>query len=281
VWALFVIGAVALSIRPLIGRYKTTRFWLLGGLLSALPACAQFPHDRLLLFIGMGITAIVAQLIAAFVERVEWLASSLIMRRLVTIVAGSLMFLHLIFGPLILPFRSRGPADINKMIARADSTIDDSPKVRQKSIILINPPVDALAGYIPTMRAATGRNRPKHLRWLATGASQLTIQRMDEKTLRVQPADGFLSLASERMQRNPRNIMNVGHTVAYPDLEIKVNRLTDDKRPAEILATFLHPLEDERLEFLRWSPNGFVPFELPPIGQTVKLDAVNLTSLFK
>jgi hypothetical protein len=280
-WALLVLGAVALSIRPLIAREKTTRFWLCGGLLSAVPACAQFPHDRLLLFIGMGIMATLAQLIAAFIERADWLASSLFSGRSVSIVAGSLMFLHLVFGPLILPFRSRGPADINKIIARADSTIDDSPAVRQQSIILLNPPVDALAGYIPTMRAATGRNRPKHLRWLATGASQLTVQRVDERTLRVEPADGFLSLASERMQRDPRNVMNVGYTVAYPDLEIKVSRLTNDGRPAEILATFVHPLEDKRFEFLRWSPKGFVPFALPRVGQTVELEAVDLISLFE
>ncbi len=280
-WALLVLGAVTFVLRPLIAREKTARFWLCGGLLSALPACAQFPHDRLLLFIGLGVMAILAQLIAAFIERADWLASSLFTRRWVAIVAGSLMFLHLVFGPLILPFRSRGPADINRMIARADSTIDDSPAVRQKSIILINPPVDALAGYIPTMRAATGRNRPKYLRWLATGASELKIQRMDQRTLRVDPADGFLSQASERMQRDPRNVMKVGYTVEYPDVEIKVSRLTNDNRPAEILATFIFPLEDPQFEFLRWSPNGFIPFELPLIGQTVNLEAVDPISLFK
>jgi hypothetical protein len=104
---------------------------------------------------------------------------------------------------------------------------------------------------------------------------------MDRKTLRVEPADGFLSLASERMQRNPRNIMDVGYTVAYPDLKIKVSRLTDDKRPAEIIATFISPLEDHRFEFLRWSQNGFVPFRLPPIGHSTKLEAADLISLLK
>lgn len=280
-WALLVLGALALTIRPLIAREKTTRFWLCGGLLSALPACAQFPHDRLLLFIGMGIMPVIAQLIAAFIERADWTTNSLFLKRAVPIAACSMIFLHMIFGPLLLPFRSRGPADINKMIARADSTIDDSPAVRQKSVILINPPVDALAGYIPTMRAATHRNRPKYLRWLATGASRLTIQRIDDTKLRVAPADGFLSLASERMQRNPQNVMHAGYTVAYPDMEIKVSRLTDDNRPAEIIATFVAPLEDSRFEFLRWSPKGFVPFELPSIGQTVQLKAIDLISLLK
>jgi len=280
-WALLVLGAVGLSIRPLIGREKTARFWLCGGLLSTLPACAQFPHDRLLLFIGIGIMAVLAQLIAAFLERADWLANSRFAKRSVSLVVGSLMFLHLVFGPLILPFRSRGPADINRMIARADRTIDDSPTVQKKSVILLNPPIDALAGYIPTMRTATGRSRPKYLRWLATGASPLTVQRMDERTLRVEPAEGFLSLASERMQRDPKNIMNVGYTVTYPDLKIEVSRLTDDGRPAEILATFVFPLENQRLEFLRWSPNGFVPFALPRIGQTVELQAADMLSLLK
>ncbi|MBN1652547.1 MAG: hypothetical protein JXA30_02105 [Deltaproteobacteria bacterium] len=280
-WALFALAAVTLAIWPVIARENTTRFWLCGGLLSALPACAQFPHDRLLLFIGIGLTAVLARFIAAFLDHEEWLARSALGKRGVGVVAGALIFLHLLLAPSMLPFRARGPADIGRMIARADSSIDDSPAVREKSVILINPPVDALAGYIPTLRAATGRNRPKHLRWLATGACDLEIKRLDSRTLRVKPTEGFLFLASERMQRNPRNRMGVGYTVAFSDLQIRVERLTSDARPAEITATFHRALEDRRYEFLKWSREGFVRFDLPEIDETVKIKAVDFISLLK
>lgn len=280
-WAVLVLVALGLLLRPLLRRQRTARFWLCGTLFCALPACAQFPADRLLVFIGVGAAALLAQFLGAFVEGDEGLGAGPIARRAVPVFAYALLFLHLVIAPLWLPWRARGPADITRMLEPADSSIDSDPAVRDKSVILVNPPADAFAGYIPTLRAATGRPRPRHLRWLATGASAVKVQRVDDHSLRVAPAAGFLSLASEFMQRSPRKRMPVGHVVELTGLSITVTRLMPDGRPAEILARFFLPLESDRLVFLQWSPAGFVPFPLPPVGSAVTLPPADFVSLFR
>ena len=286
-WAISVLLALAFFLRPLVARDRTARFWLCSTVLSGLPACAQFPHDRLLLFIGVGAMALLARFIGAFLEGETWLLQAPGLdtpagRRALTVFAGALIFFHLAAAPLLLPLRARGPADISRMLRLADATIDSGPGVRDRTVILMNPPADAFAGYIPTMRAATGRHRPKYMRWLATGACQVEVERVDTHTLRVAPADGFLSLASEHMQRSLRNAIPAGHIVSLTDLRITVTRLTSDgRRPAEIIARFSHRLEDERYIFLYWTEKGFRPFELPRVGERVTLKAADFISLLR
>ena len=117
------------------------------------------------------------------------------------------------------------------------------------------------------------------MRWLATGGSELTLERVDAKTLRVRPKDGFLSVASEQMQRDPRKRMPVGHRITFSDLEIEVTALTADGRPAEILARFLHPLEDAQYVFLHFVGKRFEGFALPAMGQHRTLPKVDFAEL--
>jgi hypothetical protein len=277
--AIAVMALVVWLLWPALRRERTTRFWALGMVLSALPPCSQVPHDRLLLFVGVGGQALVARLLGAFIAREEWTVSSRLVRVRTAVAAAFLVLIHLVIAPVWLTFRARGPADVTAMLAVADRTVPSDPAVRGRTVVLVNPPADAFAGYLPMMRAGTGRPVPGRLRWLTTGASAATIERLDERTLRVSLAEGFLSLASERMQRSSRNPMPVGYTVSLSGMAIVVTAVTSDARPKEIRARFDSPLEDPNLVFLRWTPEGYVPFAIPAIGEQVTLPAVDFTKL--
>jgi hypothetical protein len=129
------------------------------------------------------------------------------------------------------------------------------------------------------MRAAEQRPRPAAIHWLATGASEVRITRTDLRTLRVRPVAGFLSLPSERMQRDPRDHMVVGQLVPLHQLDIEITELTSDGRPAEILARFTHPLEDGRYMLLYWEGGRFQPFTPPAVGASTSLPGVDFASL--
>jgi hypothetical protein len=278
--ALGVMALVLWLLWPVLRRERATRFWALGTVLSALPACSQVPHDRLLLFVGVGGQALVARLLGAFIAREEWCVTGSRLVRIRTAVAAVfLIVIHLVIAPAWLTFRARGPADVTAMLAVADRTVPSDEGVRERTVVLVNPPADAFAGYLPMMRAATGRPVPGRLRWLTTGASAATLERLDDRTLRVSLADGFLSLASERMQRSAANPMRVGYTVSLSGMTVTVTAVTSDVRPKEIRARFDAPLEDRTLVFLQWTPDGYVPFTVPSIGETVTLPAVDFTKL--
>jgi hypothetical protein len=272
--ALVTLLVIALLAAPLVRRDPRARFFVVGALLATVPVCAQFPHDRLLPFIGIGGAGLIALLLE------PWLTAAYAeLSKKRRFALASLAGLHLVLAPVWLPLRVRAPLDIERMVRAGERSIDDSPSVRDKTVVLMNPPVDAYAGYVPPMRAAEGRPRPAAIHWLATGASEVRITRTDPRTLRVRPVAGFLSLPSERMQRNPRDPMAVGQLVPLHELSIEITELTGDGRPAEILARFSHPLEDARYRLLFWEAGRFRAFTPPAVGASTSLPGVDFASL--
>lgn len=273
--ALLTLAIMGALLASLLRRDPRARFFACGALLATVPVCAQFPHDRLLPFIGIGGMGLIALLLE------PWLMPSAYaeLSRKRRVALAGLAGLHLMLAPVWLPLRVRAPLDIERMVRAGERSIDDSPSVRDKTVVLMNPPVDAYAGYVPPIRAAEGRPRPAAVRWLATGASDVRITREDPTTLRVRPAAGFLSLPSERMQRDPRDRMAVGQRVPLSDLSIEITELMPDGRPAEILAHFRYPLEDSHYLLLQWEHGRFQAFTPPTVGSSVTLPAVDFASL--
>lgn len=278
--ALASLAILGLAFAPGLREHGELRFFGLGALLAAVPVSAQFPHDRLLLFIGIGAMPLVARVLAGLIEPSLMRPSALGLRGQ-RIVAYGCALLHLGVAPLWLPFRVRAPLDGQRMIEAATRSIDASPAVRDKTVVLLNPPVDAYAGFLPPMREARNENRPRGLRWLATGGTDLRFDRLDARTLRVRPKDGFLSLHADRMQRDPKNRMQLGERVEYSDLTIEVTALTRDGRPAEILARFALPLEDPHYELYAFRDRRFVHFTPPAVGQSVFFPRVDFKSLLQ
>lgn len=270
-----LLVAIAWVALPLLRTRAEARFWAAGAALSALPVCAQFAHDRLLMMVGIGGMGLMGMLLAAWLaqDRPAWARGG----RLALL--WLLAFVHLGMAPALLPLRVRAPSDIARMVASADETIDSDPGVAQRTVVLVNPPVDAYAGYVPIVRVATGRPRPAHLHWLATGSTAVEVHREGERSLRVRPDGGFLSMSSERMQRGDDKPMPVGYRVSLTEMEVEITEVRPDGRPAEARMTFRVPLEDARLRFLHWKDGGFRPFDLPAVGQGVTTEAVDLTSL--
>jgi hypothetical protein len=277
--ALTTLGLLLSLLWPGLRREREIRFWALGTVLATLPVCAQVPSDRLLWYPGVGAEALVARFLFAVATSEPWTSSAL-GRRIGGLVGALVLFvLHLVVAPIWLPARSRGAAHVTSLLSGADRSIPSDESIRKRTVVIVNPPADAFTGYIQMMRAATGRPFPERLRWLATGASAVTIERLDERTLRVEPEAGFLSLASERMQRSPKNPMLPGYTVDLAGMHVSVTRDTDDRRPKEIIARFDRPLEDPQLVFLKWNDGGYAPFVPPAVGASTTLPAVDFLSL--
>ena len=257
----------------LLKRDPVARFWALGAVLAAIPVCAQVPADRLLLFVGVGAMGLLARFFA------DVFRPGSAARWPIKVLALGLCVVHLVLGPLLLPLRCRAGGDIARMIEPADRTVPDDPGVRDKTVVLVNPPHDALAGYLPTLRAAAGRPRPAHLHWLATAGSPVTIARISDHELEVRPQAGFLARPSDRMQRSPKAPMPVGTRVELTEMQVEIIEATSAGRPVAARMHFTRPLTDPHLIFLQWRDGGYEPFPLPALGQSVTLKAVDFSSL--
>jgi hypothetical protein len=273
--AVAVIGGTAYLLVPL-WRERRVRFFCVGALIAGIAPCATFPSDRLLTWIGIGASAVVAELLAALLAALAKPATSRWRPRIALAAAGSILMFHAVLGPAFLPIRAIGIEKVRGVLERADHSLPVGPEIESETFVYVNPPGDPLASYIPIMRADNGGHLPRAQRWLASGTCEVALERLDVYSLRVRPSAGFLQSPSEQMLRSPRRPLAVGQSVELGGFSARITALTDDGRPAEAVIRFDRPLEDPKLRWFRWSGVRYEACRPPAIGERVIYPAVDL-----
>jgi hypothetical protein len=273
-FALGVLGVLGWLLSPLLRARPLLRFWLLGSLLATIPVCAVHPEDRMLTSTSLGAAALIAAFLMAIVEKTYARPS-----RPALGAAFALGAVHLLIAPLLLPVRSFDIFALGRLMAHSYESIPSGPEAEHQTVVLINPPVDVFAVYFPVYRSAYHIPRPEHFRWLATGESDLYVERVDAQTLRVRPLDGFLATGSQVMFRRADHTMQPGEHVNLGDVEFTVTKLLPDARPAEVLVHFNQKLESRSLRFLQWGVHEYISFRPPPVGHSVVIPKVDLAGL--
>lgn len=271
-----VLAGFAMLFLPILRADPTMRFWVSGALIAALPVCATFTSDRLLVMVGLGAMGALAM----FMTRQLGLdpaggaklpKSSNWARRLALVL---LILIHLVLAPLLLPVRCLTTAVLAGMESAADEVIPRSDEVRERTLVVVASPFDGLFTYIPMTREVKGVPRPRALRVLATGQDPIAVRRLDEHTLRIRPERGFYRGEVERMVRSRSVPMKRGETVRLPELTVTVTEITDDGRAAEAEFRFERPLEDASLLWMRIDrEEGVVLYRPPPVGETELVSA--------
>jgi hypothetical protein len=273
-FALAVLAVLLWLFWPLLRADARARFWALGSLLSAVPVCGTHPEDRVLTAASLGGAALVAIFLSAsaqgtLLRPARWVASG----------GLALIVIHLVVAPLVLPARILAIDAMEHVLLASDASIPSGPAARQQTVVLLNPPLDLFAVYLPPFRLARGIEMPRSFRWLATGESALSIQRVDTNTLKITPDDGFLSSSSQRMFRRSERGFQRGERVVLSDVAFEVTELTSDGRPAAVLARFTAPLDAGEFVWLQWDQRSYRPFVLPNRGESVRVPAVDLRAL--
>jgi len=274
--ALATIAIVGLASARLLARDPVSRFFATGMLLAAVPVASTFPADRLLTFVGLGGAGLVAQLLAAALADRDQLGDGRARRTAAVVVALAMVFVHLVLSPPLLVLRSRSMVAVARVIERADAGIPRDPA---KTVIVVAAPSDALAAYTPIMRESRHEPRPARMYWLATATTEVTVERVDARTLRVTPTGGFLRYEVDRMMR--ARPFAVGDRISLVGLAIEIESITDAGRPRTALARFALPLEDPSLVWLRWLGHTYVPWQPPAIGARETLPAVEFLKLLE
>jgi len=276
--AVATVGVVGLACARLLVRDPLARFFATAMVLCAIPIASTFPADRLLTFVSIGALGLVAQLVAAALHDRSQLGDGRLRRFACTAVAVLMILIHLVLAPPLLVARSRSMVAVARVLDRADASIPAS--ANGKTVMIIDTPSDALAGYVQITRASRNLPRPAHIYWLATATTAVTLERTDDRTLRVSSEGGALRYDIDRMMRTPRTRpFHVGDRFELTNVTIEVTQITPDGRPAEILAHFAIPLDDPSLVWLRWDKNAYAPYQLLPAGARETFPAVDFLKL--
>ena len=268
---LVALGLLARVLRSLIPHDPHLDFWATGTVACLLPMCATFPHDRLLLAPGVGGMAVVAALLEAGWQRRG--------RPAVALGASALGAVHLLAAPVLAPWRAADVARFSVLLRETDASLPAGEDVRGKTIVLLNPPLDPFAAYLPVYRQFEHTPRPRQQLWLSTGASDLVVSRLDAHTLVLRPEGGFLSSSMQRMLRGPTPPFELGQRVQLDGAHVRVTAVTDDGRPLEVAVRFERELEDPSLVWMRWQRRGYEPFRLPSAGESVRLPKAAILDL--
>jgi hypothetical protein len=266
--AAFLVLLIVMLI-PLLRRDRSARFFGLGMMLSLLPICATFPADRLLMFVGIGASGLLAQFLADVfahppVPRVRRVTAKLLV--------GLFVFLHLVAAPVAMPIRAGflGGQKHAASMPPFDPPLDDT--VREQTVILVNAPSMFHVIFLPLQGQLGYWPMPKHTRTLAPDLYPVTIRRTNDHTLVVRPDRGFLSWPIDRLFRSERHPMTVGQRVEVAGMTVEITALIPDGRPAEARFTFDAELDDPSLRWFQWDEAKFIPFPLPAVGEQIVLE---------
>jgi len=256
---------------------RALRFWALGSLLAAVPVCASFPSDRLLMLVGVGVAPLLATLIRrAGAQPAENHEQDIRAphRRGARPVAFLLIAIHLVIAPMLLPIRVRSMDTVQRSMALFDRVVPSTPDIARQEVIVVTSPSDGLVCYLPLIRASERRARPARMRLLASGAAEVSVTRVDERTVSVRPGAGFVSSTAEQMLRSPDDAFSVGDTVALTGMTATVTEVEQD-RALEATFSFAEPIDSDRYLWITWNASRFERFDLPAVGETVTLPPVD------
>ncbi len=259
---LLVTCGLVWALVPVLRARAEARFWALGMVLAVLPVCASFPMDRLLTFVGLGAMG----LLALWAEHSGWLDDrpepSAWRRRAL----GTLLVLHLALTPLLLPLRVVGTAVMFRTFEAAAKMLPYDEALAEQHLVVVNS-TSVLVSYGIAVRALEGGVVPERVAVLAHMLCQLDVSRPDATSLVLRAEGGFLASPAEALLRSVDLAFVEGEVFDNGGIEVRVDEVLDDGRPAAITVTFPVPLEDPSLRWMYWKDQELLPFEVPAIGE--------------
>jgi hypothetical protein len=295
--AMGVLVVIAAALVPLLRRDRLARFSALGMLLSVLPACTVYPSDRLLFFVGIGGIGLLAQLIAGLLKTAGGPSAQVWRRIPAGVLCCFLVFVHLAMAPWHLARTVSYFRDFERSVAQTAGSLPSDPATRFQTVLLANPPTFASFAYSALTRFVHDDPYLNPTLVLGTGSRPIEVQRPDARTLLIRPDGGFFARAGNSRhggemapllfdQRRAfltldwlyrdRTPMKLGGQVQSVGVTIEVTAVTDAGRPAEVAFRFVMDLDIPYFCWRQWQNGVFAPFEVPAVGQTIRLPAATL-----
>ena len=101
--AMLLTGLLFFAVGPLLKRDRLARFWAAGMCLATIPVCATLPMDRLLTFVGIGASGLLAQFWAFVFDRSAGFPMNPWWRIPARALAWFFVGVHAVWTPLALP----------------------------------------------------------------------------------------------------------------------------------------------------------------------------------
>lgn len=249
-------------------RQPGQRFFLLGSLLCMIPIAAGPGGPRILAFVSLGITPLLASIVIKWAFQSETPAK----QRIVSGILAWPVLLLTVLSVATLPtvsvvYRDHDRSNVAQPARQLPITEQDV----NSSLVLINPNSMFYAIFYPLSRAYQGLPNPRNFYPLASGDRSMTLQRDAEHSFVLTPKDGFLLEPAAYFMRSKSELFSVGQRFEYEGLEVEILSLLQDGRPATARFAFTKSLASDDIHLLRCEDHRFLPLQLPSVGATINL----------
>jgi len=251
---------------------RSARFFALGTAGALLPISAVAPSNRLLFFAGFGCSALLALLLAAFVDRAPWISPSILRRRLTALCLAVFLFFHLVVAPLAKPFVAYSTKPLGGSTEIVAASIPDELAPGVEELVFVNAP-DYLfdVSNALTLKALAGKPLPLRIRALVCGPTKLELRRPDDHTLFVHAEQGMFQGTVGRLFRSKSDPLCVGDTILLTGLAIAILEVDESGDPTTLSFAFGDALEDRSRHWLLWSEDRYGSFMPPVVGDSLAL----------
>jgi hypothetical protein len=262
-----LILALLAFFTPLLLRNASARYWALGSLLALVPVSATGPQNRLLFFVGIGAMGLLAQFVHGVFTRDAKLPQQRWWRWPALGFAGLMLRSHLLLAPLIgLMFVDFQRQSSEKMVAALHSAPHDT-EISEQQLVVLNPPDYVyLVSAITPFKILHGESAPRQLRTMATGAADMNIERVGERTLEVSLTRGLFPTTFSRYYRSASQPLLQGETVSLEGMTVTVMQLNEQGDPAVIRYRLDVPLEHRSLRWVRFRDGQYEPWPVIAVG---------------
>jgi len=232
------------------------------------------PANRLLPFVSLGAMGLAAEGVAGIVERRDWVRASSVWRVSARVLVVLLLVSHIGLSVLTRPLLAYSMKPLGDPMVAAIETVPADAAIAEQDLVLVNPPDYLfLVSPIGALRLVAGLPAPRRIRALVSGTSPVEVTRLGASSLRVRVPESLYGGVLGRLFRSEEDPMHAGQHFEVPGMRVEVVATDDEGNPVELVHTFDVPLEDGSLRWLVWSGTGYVPFEPPAVGESVRLPA--------
>jgi hypothetical protein len=254
---------------PVFKDSEQALFWALGMAFSLAPISSALPHDRNLIFVGIGASALIALMIS-----LRRTTQSLNFGGTWKYATGTLIALNLYIGTALTPLTAYLPKVWNNQMQLAATELPNIDNMRSKNVVLLGTPLAAALAVTP-LSYFNGREMPKRLWILSTDQDEFTLQRLSKTQIGISKKSPFISPIEQSLRNLNRYPFTTGQKIALTNATITIKEASSNGQPTKLLID-LAQTETENTLLATWKADRYELHPLPEPGSSITLSTTSL-----
>ena len=258
---------VATVLRPIFKNSAQAQFWTLGMVFALAPISSALPHDRNLIFVGIGASALMA-LLVNLRQTPQILHSGNTWK----FAAGTLIALNLYLGTALTPLTAYLPKIWNNQMQLAATELPATEDIRSKNILLLGTPLAAALAITP-LNYFHGKPLPKRLWILSTDQDEFTLNRVSESCIEITKKNPFISPLEQSLRSTDKYPFTKDEKITLTNASITVGTISPNSQPTKLVLDFTEN-EQQRTQLAVWKAGKYELLDLPALGTRIEISTV-------